>query len=265
MAPRLPLLALLLLVTGAPAATKTSGFTGTWLADLSSQTLPPYPDVYLVADGTYRCDSCVPPRTYPADGKPHPVPGDPEVTSESVTVSGPRSIVTRIEGPSMTRMTTMTVAPDGRTATYVSLDRRPGMNGELRTEYLARRVAPAPPGAHPVSGSWRGVRYVAVPDQLRTYRIELQGSRLSYSVPAGISYTAVLGGPYVPVRGPFGGKVTAAVRRLDASTLLETRMEDGKIVQERTYRLTSGGSLAMATTNKLTGATYRVLARRVAR
>src|SRR5689334_15838893 len=94
------------------AAARAPDFSGIWLADLDTQSLPAHPDVYLVAHRQYRCDSCEPPRDYPADGRPHPVPGDANVTSESVTIAGARTIVTRIVGPALTRETRMTVARD---------------------------------------------------------------------------------------------------------------------------------------------------------
>jgi hypothetical protein len=242
-----------------------SPFTGTWLADLSSQSLPDHDDVYLVDRGLYRCDSCEPPRAYAADGRAHPVPGDPNVATESVTLASPRAIVTRIVGPALVRETRMTVSRDGRTARYVSIDRRPGVAETLRSEYLARRVAPAPPGAHPVSGSWRGVRYVSVPARVRTTELAVAGDSFTYSVPIGVSYSATIGGSPVTVQGPYGGRYAAAVRRLDASTLVETRSEQGRPVFERRFRLSADGrALEIATTDLASGATFRIIAHRAA-
>src|SRR5512133_1475122 len=81
------------LLTGAHAA--PSSFTGTWVADLDAQS-GLSTDKYLVADGTFRCASCHPPRSYPGDGKPHEIPGAAEPTTDSVTIGGPRTIITRI-------------------------------------------------------------------------------------------------------------------------------------------------------------------------
>lgn len=258
-----PFAAAFVLALQAPAA---SPFTGTWLADLGSQHLPDHPDVYLVARGRYRCDSCRPARDYPADGRAHAVPGDADVASESVTVAGPRTIVTRIVGPALVRATRMTVARDGRMATYVSIDRRPGVPGTLRSVYLARRIAPAPPGAHPVSGSWQGVRYVSVPDRVRTTMLELDGERFTYAVPIGVSYSATIGGPPVTVQGPYGGRYAAAVRRLDADTLVETRTEGSRPLFERRFHLSPDGrALDIATTDLAAGTTFRITAHRAPR
>jgi hypothetical protein len=234
-----------------------ASFTGRWVADLSSQKLPEHPDVYLVADGHYECRSCSPPRSYPADGKPHAIPGDQEVTSESVTVLSRRSIRTRIVSPSLIRTTTMTASADDRTARYVSQDRRPGVKGVLRTRYIARRVAPAPKEANRVSGSWQGIAYLEVPRQLRTIALRLAGNRLSYSTPTGVSYSAIVGGPAAPVRGPYAGAITASVRRVGRHTLVETRLRDGKPLFERTFQLSRDGkSLEISTRDESNGTTF---------
>ena len=102
------------------SAHANSPFDGAWVADLDTQS-GLASDMYLVKDGNYGCATCEPPRSYRADGKPHPVPGDPDVASESVSITGPRTIVTHIVRPPLDRTTTMTVAADDQTATYVSL------------------------------------------------------------------------------------------------------------------------------------------------
>lgn len=250
---------LILAAASASASMAKTGpsFTGRWLADLSTQKLPEHPDVYLVADGRYECRSCSPPRSYAADGKLHSIPGDEEVKAESVTILGPRSIRTRIEAPSLVRETTMTASPDNRTATYVSLDNRPGVKGTLRTRYLAKRVAPAPSGANRVSGSWQGIAYLEVPKQVRTVESRLTGDAFTYSTPTGVSYSARIGGQPAVVRGPYAGTITASVRRTNARTLIETRKRDGKLLLTRTYRLSRDGkSLEMSTKDETNGTIF---------
>lgn len=244
------------------AAPARSPFDGRWVAELDTQT-GLATDVYLVAGGTYRCDSCHPPRAYPADGRPHPVAAAGDIVSEAVTITGPRTIVTRIESPTLHRVTTMTVAEDDSTATYVSDDRRPGVKGPLHSVYLARRTSPTPPGAHAVSGSWQGVRYVSVPEQVRTTELRVAGERLTYRHPLGYSFSAFFGGGFVRVRGPYETPVFAAVRRLGPRTIEETRRSAGKITLVRTYTLAADGlSLTIASTEPGAGHTYRITAHR---
>jgi len=239
-----------------------SPFTGAWVADLDTQS-GLSADIYLVADGRYSCKSCTPPRSYLADGKPHQVADDADVTSEAVTISGPRSMITHIVSPALDRTTTMTVAPDNQTATYVSIDHRPGVNVPLRTEYLARRILPTPTGAHATSGTWQGVRYVTVPAEVRTEELRVSGSKLIYHTPLGSSCTARLGGGYVPVRTADGGSYLAAFRKL-APRQIEERIQEGeKLVAIRTFTVaTDGRSMEITTSHADGGSTFRITARR---
>ena len=240
----------------------SSPLTGTWIADLSTQSGLPK-DIYLVAKGIYLCESCTPRRSYPADGRSRPVPGDPNVISESVTIVGPRTIVTRIVQRDLVRTTTMKVSRDGKSATYVSDDRKEGINGRLRTEYLARRVASGPQGSHAVSGTWQGVRYLKVPEQLRTTTLRDDGHQLTYRTGTGFSYTAPFGGKFEPILGPYDGTVAAAVERVDAHTVIETRRQHGQVIQVRTYKVARDRrTMEIATTNKVTNSTFLITARR---
>jgi hypothetical protein len=253
-----PLIALLL-GAAAPADARGHGMTGRWLADLDSQSGLPT-DIYLVAEGIYSCESCTPPRRYPADGNMHPAGDD---RTEAVRIVDARTIVTRIVQPDLTRETTMRVSADGRTATYVSLDRRRGIDGLLRTEYVARRSAAGPPGSHAVSGTWQGVRYVTVPAQLRTSCFEESGDGLTYRSGTGYSYTARFGEDPVPIAGPYNGSLNVSIERVSPLRIVETRRQEGRLVQVRTYTLSRNGrTLESASYDPSTGTTFRVTARR---
>jgi hypothetical protein len=247
-------------LSAAPAE-RGSPLTGTWVADLSAQQGLPT-DVYLVRDGTYACDSCTPKRRFPADGRLHPVSDAPRVL-EAVTIVDSRTLSTRIVRPDLDRTTRMRVARDGKTAVYVSIDLRPGVKETLRTEYLAARVAPGPPGAHSVSGTWRGIRYVSVPARLRTTVLGDGGGRLSYRNGTGFSYDAPYSGAFVPIEGPYDGSLSVSVRKLGPRRLVETRRKGGADVQVRTYTVDpSGRRMEIATTDLATGTTFRIAARR---
>jgi hypothetical protein len=247
----------------AAAAKAPASLTGTWIADLSTQDASQMVDDYLVAGGRYVCRSCEPPRDYAADGQPHAVPGDSEVTSESVTVLNDHAIRTRIVSSTRVRVTTMTVAADNKTATYVAIDHRTDIPGVLRTEYLAQRIAPAPPGANRVSGQWRGVRYVSVPKVLRQIDLKVDAKTFTYRHPSGVHYTAVIDGAPAPVETPTGVTSQAAVKRVDARTYVETRFVAGKLVMRRTYTLSADGrALEVATYDPASKITFRATSRR---
>jgi hypothetical protein len=251
------------LLPGVPAA--AGPFTGTWVADLDSQA-GLGKDVYVIAHGTYSCESCTPARHYPADGKLHRIVGDPDVNYESVTVTGPRTIVTRLVEKAMARTTTMTVSPDNRTATYVSIDHRPGIGQPLKTVYLARRVAAAPQGAHPVSGTWQGVAYESVPELVRTTELRDEGGTLTYRVPIGATYTARIGGGAAPLHGAGTEGQQASVKRADSRHIVETRIRDGKVVMIRTFALSPDGkALTMSSRYPVMHSTFTITAHRKSR
>lgn len=253
--------ALACIVFVSAAAHARSPFDGNWAADLDTQSGLPT-DIYLVRDGQYSCKSCEPPRSYPADDKLRPVADDPDKTSEAVRIVSPREIVTRIVGSALIRTTTMKVAPDGRTATYVSIDHRPGIAATLRTEYLARRTAPASSGANAVSGTWQGVRYITVPTELRTTTLRLDGDKLSYSTPLGTTFTATLGGDFVPVHSAHSANVQVAVRRTGPQQIEEHVKQDGKDVLARTFTISPDGrSMETASTDLINGTTFRATSR----
>lgn len=216
-------------VSAHASARANSPFDGVWVADLDTQSGLAR-DVYLVADGNYSCATCEPPRSYRADAKPHRVPGDPDVVSESVSITGPRTIVTHIVAQSLDCTTTMTVADDDQTATYVSLDHRPGISGVLRTVYLARRTARTLAGTHPVSGTWQGIRYVEVPKEVWTTVLRVSGNRFSYSTPLGSSFTTLIGGGYVPLKVGGDDGTTVSVRRTAQRKIKERMKQAGKLI-----------------------------------
>ena len=245
------------------SAQATSPFNGLWVDDLKTQMGQAGFDTYLVWNGIYKCESCDPPRNYPADGKMRPVAGDTSVLSESAAIGGPRTFITRTVDHEMTRETTMTVAPNGQTATYVSLDKWPGRTKRLRTEYLAKRVAPVPAGAHPVSGSWLGVRYVEVPEEYRSVDLKEADGRFTRSNFRHGHYTAKIGGPPVPVTGDGKDFYKAVVRAPDDRTRIETILQNDKPVIERTYRLSANGkSMVTTVRDPKDGHLFRTTSRR---
>ena len=249
-------------IVGARAEAR-SPFDGLWVTDLDTQMGQAGFDDYLVANGMYKCQSCRPPRSYPADGKMRPIPGDISVISESAVITGPRTMVSRVLDHEMERRTTMTVAPDGKTATYVSLDKWPGHAKRLRTEYLAERVAPAPAGAHVVSGRWLGLHYVAVPVEYRSVRLkEANGQFTRIDFRHG-RYTATIGGPPAPVTGDGKNIFKATVRAPGARTRVETVMLNGKPLVERTYNLSPDGkSLVTIVRDPADGSVFKTTSHR---
>jgi hypothetical protein len=116
-----------------------------------------------------------------------------------------------------------------------------------------------------VSGTWRGVRYVAVPEPVRTTTLRLTGDRFSYSTPLGTAFNARLGGDYVPLRTANGSELTVAVRRTGPRQVEERVKRAGQLVAIRTFKVSRDlHSMEIATTDPATGTTFRAISRRVA-
>ena len=169
------------------------------------------------------------------------------LVAESVDIMGQRTILTKTVSREMNRQTTMTVAQDNRTATYVSLDKWPTLKKILRTEYLAKRTAPAPAGANAVSGSWLGVQYVIVPEEYRSVDLKENNGYFTRSNFRHGHYTARIGGGAAPVLGDGKNCLVATVQACDVRTRVETVRLGNKPVVERTYKLSNDGE-SMQTT-----------------
>lgn len=243
--------------------TAASTFDGLWVADLKTQMGQAGFDNYLVENGNYKCESCRPPRSYPADGKMRDVSGDGSAVTEAVTIAGPRTIITRIVDHKMMRETRMTVSPHNRTANYTSLDEWPGRAKPLRTEYVAKRIAAAPAGAHPVSGSWLGLRYLVVPEEYRSVRLkEANGQFTRIDFRRG-RYTAEIGGAAAPIQDDGKNIFKATVAAPDDRTRIEVVSLNGKPLVERTYSLSADGrSMVTTVRDPADGSVFRTTSRR---
>jgi hypothetical protein len=175
------------------------------------------------------------------DGKARVVAGDPGV-SESTVIVGPRSIMTRIIDTDMTRETTMTVSRDGQTAVYIALDKWPGRSRRLLTKYIAKRVAPAPAGAHLVSGSWLGLAYVVVPEEYRSIDLKESENGLTFHNLRHGYYTARYNGPASTLHLPGDDTYRVKVTKPAENTRVESVYKDDKLIIERTYVISADGN-----------------------
>ena len=112
----------------------------------------------------------------------------------------------------------------------------------------AAAAAPAPPGAHATSGSWQRAAIKQVSESNLFMTFSDTGKALTFSQPSGETYTATFGGPAVPIVGD-PARTMAKVRRVDARTIEETDLRDGKIVYVYTMTLAPDGK-SMAVVNE---------------
>lgn len=248
------------LVLAPVSALAASPFDGTWKIDVNSVKAPSKPQVHLLADGMYSCKSCTPPYTVSADGKPHPISGNPYNDEVAVGVVDANTIKeTDFKGGKAVGTTTVTVAPDGKTATVDFTDSSNTNAAPVKGKVMVERVAVGPAGSHAASGSWVSKSYSGFSDNGLTMTFAVNNGSVTYSDPTGHSYTAKIGGPAAPYQGD-PGVTTVSVTSPSPDTLVESDMRDGKVVTEVTMKTTDGKSMAMAMDNKLRGTTTEATA-----
>ena len=231
---------------------------GTWKADLASTQFEDEPDVYLLKDGQYVCSTCNPPLTAAADGKFHPVADRPYYDSMAITVVDDRTVkFERKKGDRDVGSSTWQLSADGNTLTVDFVDKTAA--APVTGKGTSTRVAAAPAGAHPVSGTWKANRLASLSDEGLTFSYDLEGDTIRNNSGDGTSYEAKIGGPEVQVQGDSSGLVVAVTRPSDNS-LVETYKRAGKVVGIATLTIGADGKLSAVYENKMQNSTIRYTA-----
>src|SRR5690242_18381728 len=189
----------------APAA-GADAISGTWKADLSTVQMSGKPDEILLKDGKFDCSTCTPPITLAADGAFHPVTGRPYADSMSIKVDDDHD-VTRTDKKAGKVMYEgkYALSSDGNTLTINFTDSSTPNAPPTKGQFVEARSAPAPAGAHAISGSWTPKNYANINDEALTTTYRLEGDTLHMSSPSGQSYDAKLDGTATPIKGDIGG------------------------------------------------------------
>lgn len=207
-----------------------SGLNGTWKMNLEQAQWSQKPDVMLLKDGTYECQTCVPPIKVKADGSDQPVTGSPYFDTVAIEVVNDHQIKeTDKKKGALVATSTNTVSSDGKTLTYQFSDSSATNGGPPITgSGIETRIAEGPAGSHAVSGSWR-TSSVNLSSNASTYTFAVNGDELTLTTPTGSSYTAKLDGTDAPVKGD-PGMTSVSVKRLGNDAIEETYKRDGKPV-----------------------------------
>jgi type II secretory pathway pseudopilin PulG len=237
----------------APAAAGAATIDGTWKTDMSTLQLDAKPDQYLLKDGKFSCSTCTPPFTLAADGAMHAV-DRPYADHMSVKVDDDHNVTrTNQKGGKTTGTSKYSVSADGNTLT-VSFNDTSGTK-PVTGSYTESRAAPAPAGAHAISGSWKQQNYASVSDEGLTVTFKLDGDTLHMSAPTGQTYDAKIGGPDVPIKGDIGGTMAAVTKNGDA--IVETDKRGGKVISVTTMTPGADGKLHVVNEDKLGGSTAK--------
>jgi hypothetical protein len=197
-----------------------------------------------------------------ADGAFHAVTGRPYADSIAVKVDDDHSVTrTDKKGDKVTSEGKYHVSDDGKTLTIDFTDSSTPNAPPVKGTFTETRVAPAPAGAHAISGSWKPEKYNNINDEALTVTYKVDGDILHMSSPAGQSYDAKLDGTDTPIKGDIGG-TTASVKKVGDNTYEETDKRGGKVISVATITVAPDGKLNVSSEDKRNGSTMKYVANR---
>ena len=252
---RVALLAVAMLATPALAAP----IDGTWLVDMNATQYSAKPKMRTLAGGVYRCSTCVPAFSVPADGKFHAIKGSPYGTEIAVKPIDAKSVAYKYQAKGKpTGSDIGTVSADGKSMSWSS--KAIEDNGTVvASESTDVRLAPGPKGSHAVSGSWRTGKTKSVDAKALTVSFKDTGTMFHSSQPTGYSYVAPIGGKPVPVIGDTSG-TTVSVRRAGPTTYMTSYWLNGKQMSALTIRVVNPTTISVVADDKMSGRVTRYTA-----
>lgn len=207
------------------ATAAAAGIAGTWTINLDSAQWENANSSYVVADGEYTCNSCIPPYSMPADGAWHKVdrPGADEIMV-SIVDDNTLAFASRFEGEDQGK-STWTVSEDGQSMTIDWTNYEDGGTTVTGKSNMTR-VSAGPDGSHAASGEWAPQNVSEMSEEGRTVTITEEGDTITFASTGG-GYTATLGGDPVAIEGDNSGTMVA-IEKTGANTYRETFTRDGE-------------------------------------
>jgi hypothetical protein len=202
-----------------------SPFDGTWVIDTDTNRNfeAEKPIVFSLADGIFRDGN----RVLKADGKDQKVPATGYWDTVSVRIVDEHTVeVTSKKAGKPMFTETDTVSLDGNTLTQVVKDTTEAEAVTFESGF--RRIAPASPGAHALSGSWQIFKQSrSANSTIISYKCTPQG--FSAETPLGEKFDAKFDGKFYLIEDD-PAHTMVAVKQIDANTVEMTNQRDGKIV-----------------------------------
>ncbi|MGB2663474.1 MAG: hypothetical protein WAK48_05695 [Candidatus Acidiferrum sp.] len=218
-------IALLLVVLFPGMSRSQCPFDGTWVIDTGQNRnfAAEKPIALSLSDGIFRDGN----RVLKADGKDQKVPVTGYWDTVSVRIVDEHMVeVTSKKAGKPMYTETDTVSPDGNTLTQVVKDTTEAETVTFETGF--RRIAPAPPGAHVLSGSWQIFKQSrSANSTIITYKCTSRG--FSAETPLGEKFDAKFDGKFYLIEDD-PAHTMVAVKRINANTVEMTNQRDGKIV-----------------------------------
>lgn len=237
---------LLLLPIFLSACRSQSPFDGTWVIDTSKNEnlANEKPKVFLLSDGVFRSADTV----LMADGKDYSVPATGYWDTVRVRVVDDHTVeVTSKKAGKPMFTETDIVSPDGNILTQAVKDTT---EAEAVTfENLYRRVTPAPPDAHVLSGTWQVFKQSRSENStIITYKCTSTG--FSGATPLGEKFEAKFDGNFYLIEDDPASTMVA-VKRINATTVEMTNQRDGKIVFVVRLEVTPDGETIHASSKSI--------------
>ena len=242
-------------------ATAQNAFDGTWKIDMNKAEFPKKPDVFLLQNGMYQCETCAPPIKIKADEQDQTVTGDSYRDTVAIKVISDHEIEETDKKNGKTVGTSkLTVSPDGNTLTFEFSDSSNTNGAPVTGKGEETRAAKGPAGSNAISGSWRMVKIENLSDNATTWTYKVNGDELTMTTLTGQSYTAKLDGTEAPYKGD-PGTTSVSVKQMGKNTIEETDKRDGKVISVARITVAADGkSMTIAWTDKLHGTTGQFLA-----
>jgi hypothetical protein len=217
--------ALFLAVLFPRASRSQSSFDGTWVIDTDNNRdfAAEKAVTFLLANGIFRDGR----RVLKADGEDQQVPATGYWDTVSVRVVDNRTVeVTSKKAGKPMFTETDTVSSDGKTLTQVVKDTTEAEAVTFQSVF--RRIAPAPAGAHVLSGSWQIFKQSrSANSTVISYKCTSEG--FSAETPLGEKFDAKFDGKFYLIEDD-PARTMVAVKRINANTVEMTNQRDGKIV-----------------------------------
>lgn len=223
-------------------------FTGTWKVDVGTAKFPEKPDVFLLQNGMYDCETCVPPIRIKADGQDQTVTGHPYFDAMNVKVIDDHNVELISKKSGKTVATNkLTVSPDGNTLSMDFIDASATNADPVSGKGEYTRVKKGPSGANAISGSWRVAKVDTVSDNGLSFTYKVSGDTIEMTTPTGQSYTAKLDGTDAPYHGD-PGTTSVSVKQFGPNTIEEIDKRDGKVISVSRMTVRSDGKTATIVT-----------------
>jgi len=235
-------------------------FEGTWRIDLQKVELPKKPQTIELANGMYKCSTCVPKISVKADGTDQKVTGDPAYDTLNVKILDAQTVEeTYKKGGRTVTIDKVTVSADGSHATTEVASYPEKSAQPVTSKVTLVRVAKGPPGSNAYSGTWRYEKIDAASDNALTITYKNTPDGLAMSDPTGESYVCKFDGKDCAVTGDRASD-SVSLKRIDANTFEETFKKDGKVVSmNRLTASADGKSMSVTSESKLQGTTIKLM------